>query len=521
MMNILYQAVKALDPHTFENLVLHLLKARYRGIEIKYIEGASGDQGVDVISGRLDMEPATLRWFQKLGKSRAQSTEINVWQASDIVHQLLYEHTIRESFFPNTVLNTAELREIVTKTSELSTEELAILTIENMDSYFHRLQEYDARFTYGASFSRDREPTAASAPDELFTITTGQRTLHVYARDHEALRDRPPQGRFTLTGNGIEKFKQHLRTGIPQTLTSEEVVGFTSDFDFLLPPIQEQTRLTLSLTTRGPNQTIPLRVTFGEGESAVTYEYILFQATHTGTEETTLESTGTLPFSIILVLRKDGTGAISFRDTSAGSEVHEIQRFLRAMSIGLKVGTVEFYDLAKAQKFLVSTLRGSLPAWIDHYTSVIDDAVITADAYHVTLTRPLLITPGDGENLAILKQLAVGVRMHVDEISLALDKVLATAASLRAALSEECSYRIIASGDNVLVFGTNVPTGAIEYVIGRARIKNVSDLLEYLDNAPLGTRADIVLAPIGPIFARRHTDPDAKPVLQFQPLAPE
>jgi hypothetical protein len=564
MMNVLYQALKALDPHTFEQLIVHLLKARYPSVDIKHIEGAAGDQGRDVISGQLDEDPtiwqcksfpngvkksqkqqireslnkalkrftpkrwvlclsididtAALRWFQKLRKSRAASTEVELWQASDTVHQLLYQHTIRERFFPNAVLNTAELRHIVTKTAELTTEELATLSVENLDLYLHRLQEHDARFTYAVTVTRDRKPAAPPTPGELLTIITGQSTLHVYPRDHEALRSRPPQGRFTLTDTGIEKFKEHLRTGRPQTLTPEEITGFTSDFDFLLPPVREQTRLTLSLAARPSQELIPLRVTFGKDSDAITYEYIPFQRTHAGAEQTTFESTANLPVRIILVLRDNGAGSISFRDTSAGSDVHDIQKFLRAITIAITTGRVEFYDLAKSKRFLEATLRGSLPKWIEHYSALIDAAVIVANTYNVRLTKPPLPTPEDAERLYLLRQLATGLTMHVNEIGLGLSKVTGTAPSLRAALAGECSYRIITSGENVIVFGTTVPTGPLEYEVSRARIKNVADLLEYLDHAPLGAPTDIVLAPTGPISARRHAEPHAQPVLQFKPL---
>jgi len=282
MINALLQSLKALDPHTFEQLIFQLLKARYPGVDIKHIDGTAGDQGLDVISGQLDEDPtiwqcksfpngvkssqkqqirdslnkalanftpkrwvltlsidmdaAALRWFQNLGRSHAASTRVDLWQASDIVNQLLYEHTIRESFFPNAILNIAELREIVMATAELTTEELATLNTENVDSYISRLQEHDSRFTYAITLTRDRKPIATPTADEFLTITTGHSILHVYPRDHEALRERPPQGRFTLTGTGIEKFKEYVRTGRPQTFTPEEVAGFTSDLisSFLL-----------------------------------------------------------------------------------------------------------------------------------------------------------------------------------------------------------------------------------------------------------------------------------------------
>jgi hypothetical protein len=189
------------------------------------------------------------------------------------------------------------------------------------------------------------------------------------------------------------------------------------------------------------------------------------------------------------------------------------------MTIAFTTGRVEFYDLAKSKKFLGATLSGALPTWIEPYTELIDAAVNVADTYNVTLTKPPMVKPEDDEGLHLLGQLATGLTIHADEIGLGLSKVTGTAPSLRAALSGECSYRIITSGENVVVFGTTIPTGPLEYEISRARIRNVADLMEYLDHAPLGAPTDILLAPTGAITARRHTDPNAQPILQFKPLA--
>src|SRR5687767_8093512 len=56
-MKALVEALRVMDPHTFELLVFHLLKARHPNIEIKHIDGSAGDEGLDVISGSLDSHP--------------------------------------------------------------------------------------------------------------------------------------------------------------------------------------------------------------------------------------------------------------------------------------------------------------------------------------------------------------------------------------------------------------------------------------------------------------------------------
>jgi len=215
-MRALYQSLAALDPHTFEVLIFQLVKARYPHADVKHIDGRGGDQGLDVIRGQLDESPTiwqcksfpngikdsqkrqikesldqalrhftprrwilclstdmdirALRWFQRLAASRANATQIVLWPASDLVRELLYQHTIREAFFPNTVIGTREVREALAKTGELSETELATMTAENADLYLQRLQAYDARFTYALTFTRDRQPERRVAPGALLTM---------------------------------------------------------------------------------------------------------------------------------------------------------------------------------------------------------------------------------------------------------------------------------------------------------------------------------------------------------------
>src|SRR5580692_2361706 len=57
LINDLYQRLKALDPKTFERLCFQLLRERHPGVEIKAVDGAAGDEGVDVFTGELNEAP--------------------------------------------------------------------------------------------------------------------------------------------------------------------------------------------------------------------------------------------------------------------------------------------------------------------------------------------------------------------------------------------------------------------------------------------------------------------------------
>jgi hypothetical protein len=57
LMDSLYQRLKEMDQDTFQRFCAQLLKERHPGQEIRHIEGASGDEGLDMFAGKLSSEP--------------------------------------------------------------------------------------------------------------------------------------------------------------------------------------------------------------------------------------------------------------------------------------------------------------------------------------------------------------------------------------------------------------------------------------------------------------------------------
>src|SRR5579859_6101694 len=200
--NALYQRLKELDSKSFERLCFHLLKERHPGANIRAVEGASGDQGVDAFRGDLadgttiwqsksfpagikkgqkeqirqslraavknfpqctwilcinvDMDIHVHRWWcQNVTKSYAGKAELGLMQAGDIVNELAHRKSIRDMFFPEAAMDTSELRALLTRTTDLSDRERAAVLQENAEQLIERLKRRDARFNYGVSIHPD------------------------------------------------------------------------------------------------------------------------------------------------------------------------------------------------------------------------------------------------------------------------------------------------------------------------------------------------------------------------------
>jgi hypothetical protein len=546
-MRALYQSLAALDPHTFELLIFQLVKAGYPHVDVKHVDGSAGDLGIDVISGQLDEQPTIwqcksflngikdsqkrqikdsldqalrhfkprrwilclttdmdirgLHWFQRLASSRANTIQITLWPASDLVRQLLYQHTIREAFFPNTVISTREVREALAKTGELTAAELSTITAETANLYIQRLQAYDTRFTYALTFVRDIQPERIQAPGALLTIFEENHILAVYGRDTEALRQSPPRASFKLHGMGIEKLFLNVCTGAPQTLYGSEISEFSSDFDFLIGTC-ERDQIIVHLESIGSPKNVSLRVIFGPDCDAIVYESVPFVRVGPGK----YQSAGVLPFQTSITIKNDGTGRLTFKDRTKGCDVNVVQKFLRALNLAISTGKIAFYNETTRLPFLTYAVHGSIPG-LAVYKGLIDDAVCIARAYQAPLRLPSAISSEDVQAISRLKQLLVGVTLDADEICLELTKTIDLTTAVADGLHGDSKLLITISTpgfpQGFVVFGTAIQTGPVDVEIFNPRVRERDAFIQFVRHAELGATTTLTFEITKPTIVRR------------------
>ena len=245
-MDSLYQRLKELDSDTFQKLCFHILKDRHPGGQVWQVDGASGDEGIDVFSGQLsqgptiwqcksfpsgvrkaqkaqirkslkraveglapavwvlclsvEMDSKAQRWFERLKESYRGKVDIRLFPAGDIVHELLHRKTIQDHFFPGASLDPTELKRILGRTGELSIEELETVNDNNLGDYIERLKARDARCDYEVVFGvhPDGEGHIQSRRRGLMlSYGDSKKSINVYARDKEGLKA-DPLPRFRL-----------------------------------------------------------------------------------------------------------------------------------------------------------------------------------------------------------------------------------------------------------------------------------------------------------------------------------
>jgi hypothetical protein len=252
-MNSLYQQLREMDPDQFQRFCAQLLKEMHPGQEIKHIEGAAGDEGIDVFRGTLsgkphiwqckafrngvgksqkeqirkslrsalkhrpscwtlclnvDLDVKTTRWFERLKQSYAKRVTIKQMFALDVYNELSHQRSLRNEFFPNPSLDPVVLRRLIARTGEMSLEQLQEVTENNLVDMIERMKESDTRFNVQIVTDGDLGPQQSQTPIReglVMSLSNGTTTINFFARDAEALRADPPTFSIQFKSTGIEK----------------------------------------------------------------------------------------------------------------------------------------------------------------------------------------------------------------------------------------------------------------------------------------------------------------------------
>ena len=363
-MDSLCQRLKELNPDAFQKLCFHILKERHPGLQVRHVEGAGGDEGLDVFAGELSGRPAIWqckrflngvgksqkeqikkslqtalkhftpsywilclsvgmdakahRWFQKLQKSYESQVKIELLDNMEIVHELAHRRSLRNLAFPGAVFDVTELKRIVSGSGDKSMEELEKVTDANLEDMIERWKERDARFNYQIVFDGDLGPPRQGPLQAglIMSIRQGDKTVNVFARD-QSLETNPPQFSTVFQGSGIPKIEALINTGAAQEFETDEIGPIKSDWPLLsdVSNVASIYKLILAPSPELTNRKRSVRVDFvrENGTETVRYELMDLRPVRVGKEEFEISlSSKSVPFEFSLVLSNPPKGDAAF-----------------------------------------------------------------------------------------------------------------------------------------------------------------------------------------------------------------
>jgi hypothetical protein len=558
-MDSLYQRLKELDADTFQRLCFQLLKERHPEQDIRHVEGASGDKGLDVFAGELygkpaiwqckafpngvgksqkqqireslrtalkhfspahwilclsvDLDEKTSRWFEKLKKSYEGKVKIGQMFGSNIVNELLHRRTLKDHFFPNASLDVMGLKRLAARTGQMTPQELDALTDINLEDTVEHWKDRDARFNYQIVFDGDLGPpdhrSASIPPGLVMSIhEPGRKTVNIFARDVESLRADPPKFTTTFTGSGIEKFEKLVKTGLPQEFETHELGPITSKWPLMsdVTNAGNTYKLILAPSPLLLNRKRSVRVEFvsQSGAEQVRYELLDLKPVRVGTEEIEISISGkNAPFKLFLVMSNPPKGDAAFNTENdwVGREAKEIQKSLDAFNLLRPSGQICIFDLETEKNLIEAGVQLPEETLLQvRRRNLIADIARVAARFGVTLRLPEKIEKDDLETIHFIKQFMENGTVEFANLSIVITK---------SAENQDVLPQYFSNGKGFFklehtqvnpprLFGTTIDMGRV-IVETEAEISDLAATLERFAKAKIGAGVKVALKPIGPV----------------------
>lgn len=556
-MEVISQRLKELDPDTFEKFCFQLLKEKHPELEPKHVDGKSGDEGLDVFAGELfgrpaiwqcksfpngvgksqkaqikkslrtalknfspafwilclsvDMDVKARRWFEKLKQSYESRVRISDLSSSEIVNEVIHRRSLRNHFFPGAAIDVTELKRLITKTGEMSTEELERITEANVEDIIERWKERDGRFRYEIVFDGESGPPSPHTPIPpglMMTLSTGTRKVNVYARDVTSLLANPPSFNVGIAGSGIAKFESFLDTGTAQEFEADEIGPLlTTDFPLLKDfPIAPQ-KVTVSPSPALTERKRSVRVVFQKSDAErVQYNLMEMNPVRVGRKEMAFAvSSKRVPLRIEYVVPIPVTGGTSAQITiqyeGAKHDLRELKKSLDASDLLRPSGELRIFDLETDKPFIVANVElPELNPKQIRYRALIADLVNIADRFKVELEVPPKVSKADLESISVLKRYMENGTIEVSNISITLVKSVENKDSLPEQFaSGKGFFRFTNQQHDSMpkIFGTPINTGPVAMDV-EAEINNLVETLEAFRKARVGGGVKMSFRPLGP-----------------------
>ncbi len=547
-MDALHQRLKELDPDTFHKLCFQLLKERHLNSDLHQVEGASGDEGLDIFEGELsggltiwqckafpngvgesqksqireslntvlrhfepknwilclsvNLDSNASRWWEKYKRSKSHVVTIGEMFASQIVHELIHRRTLRDYFFPNAALDPIQLKRLLTKSGELTTEQLATITEANLEDYIERLKERDARFNYELVFSGDLGPEVSLTKPRsglMMSMQDGAKTLNIFARDIEELRQNPPTMNLGFSGIGIEKFRTLVKTGIIQTFHDTEFEHLGSNVPLFDWPAEKGQTLIVGPTQSLLDRRIRTRITFAKGDQEVEYGFIELAPVRSGTEEIELKTVSeVLPFELRLtVLPKEHGGRLEYFPKFINAEIRQIAKFTDAIRLLYSGATVTVWQLETETQLCTLQIKdGEMTAERRAAYEFITDVRLVANQFGLDLKLPSDILESDFEAVSLLKGLMQGIEYNSDSVTFTLTKSqtnVELVGNLPSVIAVRTTHE--AYEPKPTLFGHQVTTGPVIFTVNQAEISDYDATLSAFKAAQIGDEVRFKLIP--------------------------
>ncbi|WP_353073436.1 hypothetical protein [Tunturiibacter gelidiferens] len=526
-MNEIEQQLRGLGKEEFESFVHQYLVAKYPGAEIKRVDGAGGDGGVDSFQGQLDTGPSIWqskhfpnrikqtqqqqilksikrafkenapslwflclpinlrtpehKWFQtRIVNAYGGPNRVKLIQASNFVTELQHNRRLRDAFFPLHALSKMQdIRKIVTLTEGRSQEQLGAAMTEYAQQYLDSSTDIEPRLksivTIGGDVQMRQMPPHQHGL--VMSINEGERTTHLFARDPKSFNLDPIRFSVEMRPEDRMALGKAIETGQPFSLLPGNVLQIQSSSPLMNSFIQrsEPTAIRMDMTPQIPEQLAaketPLRFVAGSGAFLKELRYVPFKITRAGTGEITLSSRGNLPIEITVILRfnSEEGASVNFSPILPGADVQVLDNVMQFLDTLERTGELEVISLEIEGVILKQEGREfkSSLGISPEIRRILSNAATVSKTFGKSLRVPERISENEVGDLSTLKLIATGENFSDVNIDAVLKKDLALQDRvLESLMQSSFSMKVDHSpdGTNFRIFGEDIEAGPITFI---------------------------------------------------------
>jgi hypothetical protein len=552
-MDALVKAIKLLSPNDFHHLCFAVLREMYPNARIQSVEGAAGDDGIDLLGGELEIgatvfqckafsvtiigksqrqqirdslktalskakpknwvlclnmnfDPASLRWFQRLQKSY-QELGVNVadpFSASELALQLAYRRTLKSMFFPGLALDVSELRSLAIRSNDLDDQALTEIATESAEELIQRLNDMDGRIVHEITFGGERGPSnegPGTKRDILASLSDGTKTIKAYARDHQALFLDPIRFNIQASESAIKKFDELSSTGRSQRFSGDEVKGFFTDLPLLRLVNFTPGSFSVEVGHVLDEKPIPMRLTFRNGQGTETLNYVEFSRKRTGSLECEIEANNDQPVPMRLIIPWDGEGSgqITVSTHLVGRPIRRAStqsKILRMLQLGCDI---ELYSLSLDARLGILKIDPNTRLAISpEFLVFLEELERISDFFKVPLFVPQNLTKDDEVGFELLKGAALGTPIPLGDVTMQLKKSETNENTFEQSLRKIATIAVQHEHSTIRFLGNKFELGPHVLHFQEVEFIDFEEALRKFRAAPIGDSVELVMRPLGP-----------------------
>jgi hypothetical protein len=352
-----------------------------------------------------------------------------------------------------------------------------------------------------------------AAKDAIASIFHSGMRIDLFPKDRNEYLKNPVKFELSFQDAGVKKFLKAMQTGRTQEFNAGEFSNLKMSLE-LFPSFHAAAAAQMLAIKPVAGKTNPVRVTFGNGPTAVVYDLMTHRLVRSGTLEAHATLSGKdVPFVLHLrVKRKPSLGMqMTIKPERKGKSIRFVRKFVQMKRALWESGQIEIFDLESGTVVLAGKL--SIPPasekelWLGR---VVDATAAIADFFGIDLKWPKEFTEADIDLLVLLQWMiekkSYGTGMRFTGV------VTKTNENTNLEMWRAGGPTWIMRGEPLVFLGTAIEGYTIAYYFDQAKMVEFERAKKRFDRAAIGDKLEVEYEAQGDIWIKLWDIKENRPI---------